>query len=368
MKNNVNRIKNTDEFMEKLNSVRSDQFSYISGEYKNRDSIMTLKCNKCGYDSPRVARLFIKFDCPGCKGLAKLDTCSYKHKVSERVGEEYTVLGEYKNGTSKILMKHNICGNEWEVIAKNFLRSQRPTRCPKCSIDKISNNEFLEKFNSIPASENFNIKNNCDNGTATSMELFCKKCKRIHTRTANSILNSNYMTCKFCHNPNLSAGVQIIIDFLERNNIAYDLEVYFENFKSSNGNRFKYDILLVEQNLLIEFDGIQHFQESNHRFNKNVRFRDLLKNDKILLSKYSLLRISYSEINNIDEILQDIILDKSSTTIQKYNLFFIDYDSERNYNLNNYYTSRSTFKRMETGDTSYYNLWSEDIVSTSSEN
>ena len=56
-------------------------------------------------------------------------TKQFKQEVYDLVGDEYTVLGEYKNSKTKVLMKHNKCNTEWEVIPNNFLRG---TRCPTC--------------------------------------------------------------------------------------------------------------------------------------------------------------------------------------------------------------------------------------------
>ena len=56
-------------------------------------------------------------------------TKQFKQEVYDLVGDEYTVLGEYKNSKTKVLMKHNKCNTEWEVVPNNFLRG---TRCPTC--------------------------------------------------------------------------------------------------------------------------------------------------------------------------------------------------------------------------------------------
>lgn len=64
-------------------------------------------------------------------------TEKFKNKIKELVGEEYTVLGEYINSYTKILMKHNCneCNNhEWEVKPKKF--TSDGTRCPVCSKNK----------------------------------------------------------------------------------------------------------------------------------------------------------------------------------------------------------------------------------------
>lgn len=53
------------------------------------------------------------------------------NEVFEQVGSEYTVKSEYKTTNDYILMKHNICNYEWEVLPNNFLKNK--SRCPQCN-------------------------------------------------------------------------------------------------------------------------------------------------------------------------------------------------------------------------------------------
>lgn len=39
----------------------------------------------------------------------------FEQYVLATVGTEYTVLGDYVNARTPLLMKHNICGKEYEV-------------------------------------------------------------------------------------------------------------------------------------------------------------------------------------------------------------------------------------------------------------
>ena len=57
-------------------------------------------------------------------------------KVNSKYGVgKYTILGEYKNNKSKILIKCNTCGYEWEVNAGNFINVCK-VGCPKCACKK----------------------------------------------------------------------------------------------------------------------------------------------------------------------------------------------------------------------------------------
>ena len=57
------------------------------------------------------------------------DTDELKTRVKILIGDEYSVLGEYVTGKTKIMFKHNTCGNEFEMRPEDFLNGQR---CPKC--------------------------------------------------------------------------------------------------------------------------------------------------------------------------------------------------------------------------------------------
>ena len=59
-------------------------------------------------------------------------TSSYIEKVNELVGDKYSVLGEYVDSDTKIRMKHNICGYEYDVRPSLFIRGNR---CPQCSLN-----------------------------------------------------------------------------------------------------------------------------------------------------------------------------------------------------------------------------------------
>lgn len=54
----------------------------------------------------------------------------FKQEVYNLVKDEYTFLENYVNSKAKIKVKHNKCGNIYEVQPSNFLKG---TRCPYCA-------------------------------------------------------------------------------------------------------------------------------------------------------------------------------------------------------------------------------------------
>lgn len=61
----------------------------------------------------------------------KKTTEEFKQEVFERVGCEYSVLGEYLTKDTKLLMKHNTCNTEYMVTPHSFLNGNR---CPECGM------------------------------------------------------------------------------------------------------------------------------------------------------------------------------------------------------------------------------------------
>lgn len=73
----------------------------------------------------------------------------FEKEVVGLVGEEYSVLSDYKNTHTKVLIRHNDedCNNyEWYVTPNHFLNSH--VRCPSCGNfskgEKIIENLFVE--------------------------------------------------------------------------------------------------------------------------------------------------------------------------------------------------------------------------------
>ncbi len=107
-----------------------------------------------------------------------------------------------------------------------------------------------------------------------------------------------------------SKGELKIKKFLEKNNIKYLREKVFDDCKHLSNLRF--DFYLPDLNILIEFDGIQHFiaQKNFGGENglKNMQLKDKIKNDWCVENKKELLRIPYYEYKNIEQILNKKLL------------------------------------------------------------
>ena len=242
--------------------------------------------------------------------------CGYCAKRKKKTQQEYIeeltikkpnieVLGTYDGLKVKVLHKCKVCGYEWEVIPDNLLNSKNG--CPKCGKRaKLANKEFLEKLNEI----NPSIKPLDEYITNIhKIHFLCSKCGFIWEAKPNNILNG-----KGCPKCKSSKGEQRIQQILDKHNIKYDIQYKFNN--CCNENVLPFDFYLPQYNLCIEYDGIQHFLPctfggiSEERAKENLescKLRDSIKDNFCQVNGIKLLRIPYTQFNNIESIITSII-------------------------------------------------------------
>ena len=97
---------------------------------------------------------------------------------------------------------------------------------------------------------------------------------------------------------------------MDNNSIRYERQKRFKNCK--NIKSLPFDFYLPERNVLIEFDGIQYYEVVEH-FGGKEKFKirkenDNIKNKFCTDNNIDLIRIKYSDINNIEKILTKLLI------------------------------------------------------------
>lgn len=144
---------------------------------------------------------------------------------------------------------------------------------------------------------------------------YCKcDCGNFHIVGTSDFNKGKVQSCG-CMN---SKGEAKIKKILEENHIEYATQFYFEDLKAENNKKFRFDfgVLNNEKKLqyLIEFDGIQHFDE-NKQFSREkeafekIQKRDSIKNQYCLDKKIPLIRIPYNHLEKIT--IKDLKLETS---------------------------------------------------------
>ena len=296
--------------------------------------------------------------------------------VKNKLGNDYEVLSQYTNAHGKVLMKHYTCGNTFEknihdIITKGsgcpYCNGARPAlyneqwvhnhtplpyhyvkgyksmkekcifHCDKCGIDfeqspsklinqhlygcncqstkKITNEQFLERLGSECLNEYEILEKYINIDTKISFKH--KPCGCIFKLEPDKFLNRyNKKYCPICYYKK-SHGEILIHKFLEQNNYEYQKEFSFPDLKN-----LRFDFYLPDKNIIFEYDGEQHFYPieffGGEEVLKFTQERDQLKNKYCIENQIQLFRIPYTEIENINKILHEILKEKSSTTIEKF--------------------------------------------------
>lgn len=128
-------------------------------------------------------------------------------------------------------------------------------------------------------------------------------CGTIWEVAANNLLSGKTQSCGCV----LSLGEQNISQILKNNHIQFNSQQTFSDLVSDTGTVLRYDFAILNKEghpvRLIEFDGPQHQQPSEHFGGKEGFLRlqkhDTLKNQYALNHNIPLVRIPYKERDNI---------------------------------------------------------------------
>lgn len=276
----------------------------LSTEYKNSNEKLLLRCS-CGREF-EVAFKHFKFSnqrqckiCGYTNGGIKNSNSheNFVSKVREKLGEDYEVLGQYKNNRTKIKMLHKTCNKEYFQSPDKILQGQR---CSHCYSSKKRTLDDVREEVSIICKDKFSVVGY--NGTDRVI-LQCK-CGNILTRPMTEIRKNKGAFCNACKS---STGIRAIESFLVKNNIDFIKEYRFEDCKYKK--MLPFDFYLPKHNILIEFDGEHHYRPLKHwggekRF-KETQLRDSIKNEFCKSRNIKLIRISFKQENKIEEILKE---------------------------------------------------------------
>lgn len=275
---------------------RQEVYDLVGDEYKFLDSYVNTKTklrvchNECGNVYEVTPSRFLSGErCPYCAGLVKKTDQQFKQEVYTLVGDEYTFLDSYVNAKTKLRVKHNKCNFIYSVAPTNFLRG---SRCPHCYIvnKPKSDNLFKQEVSSLVGDE-YTILDTYTNAES-KIRLRHNKCGNVYKTRPRTFLQG--YRCPYCNSPK---GETVITKLLDTLNIDYEYQKTFPDPKDKSC--LSYDFYISDQNILIEYQGIQHYQPVDH-FGGDDRFINQQKHDQMKLDYakehgYNLIAVPYTE-------------------------------------------------------------------------
>lgn len=291
---------------------------------------------------------------PTCKECKKENTLIYVRSILKENGFE--LISEYTGYDIPIIVRCNN-GHEIDMLFDNI---KKGNKCRVCNKNVLPEYEYMKNF--IQQQGYSLISSNILSAT----QKFSVRCPKNHQYKVNWNKFSSGRRCPYCQNKIkiskdkanqifMKYGYEIIGDYtdtitpvLVRCPQKHEYKVTLGNFKSGKrcrecGNNYKgelkikdfleetgeefktqykfkdcrnifelpFDFYLPKYNLCIEYDGIQHFEPveffGGEKSFKERKCKDDIKNKYCKDNGINLLRISYKDIKNINEIIKQKI-------------------------------------------------------------
>ena len=302
---------NTKEFIRKAKAKHGNKFGYSHVDYVNAHTKVKIKCKIHGlFDQTAYDHLSGR----GCKecgfklsGETKRKTTQQFIKDARRVhGNTYGYdKVDYKGNHTKVKIECKAHGI-FDQTPSNHLNGYR---CNKCGAESMSarrkktKQQFTKDAKRVHGNK-FDYSHVDYISTGTKVKIKCKiKGHGFFDQTPNNHLSGQ--GCYKCADRYNSKGVKAIESFLKQNKIKYEREKRFPNLR--NKQPLPLDFWLPKLKIAIEFDGAQHstigmFSATKDRL-RSIQKRDRIKNKWAKKHGYIMIRISYLQLNNINEIL-----------------------------------------------------------------
>ena len=283
-------LKKTDaQFKREVRNLVGDEYTFLDS-YVNAHTKLRVKHNKCGNVYEVQPSNFLNGSrCSYCSGHHKKTNTEFKQEIYDLVGNEYTFLDSYVSTMTKLRVKHNKCGNTYKVLPNNFISG---SRCPYCSASVGKTDvQFKQEVFDLVGNEYTFLDSYVNN--FTKLRVKHNKCGHVYKVRPTDFISHN-TRCPYCNSPK---GELIISKILDTLNVNYEYQKTFDDLKDVQP--LSYDFYIPDQNILIEYQGVQHYQSIDYfggedQF-KNQQNHDKLKADYAKANGYTLIAVPYTE-------------------------------------------------------------------------
>lgn len=349
--------KDTYTFIMEVKGIYGEEYTVL-GEYIKSCEKILIKHNSCNNEFLVTPNNFLRGKkCSKCYRSEKKTTDIFKNELKVKYGNEFELLSQYINNATKVTVKHNKCGNKFDIKPTHLLEK---SRCAYCSGNLKKNTECINnkllkmnsnvtiigeiigmnrqvkckcnlehEFYSIPsnllkghgcsicAGNSKDTKETLENKLKLKLyddsykiistlkygkvKVFHGKCGNIYETSKDSIRAGS--GCPKC---SASKGEIEIRRILNSMNIEFIEQYKFE--KCINIRSLPFDFYIPKLSACIEYDGEGHYKPFKYKnalnkFNK-TKLNDSIKEEFCRNNSIKLIRIPYYNFNKIEEILK----------------------------------------------------------------
>jgi len=291
-------------FIDKANKVHNGKYLYIPESYSVKDGSIKIICPIHGEFTQNRFHHISGSGCKQCGIVSRVeqDTLTTEEFI-ERSRKVHGDLYDYSktkyiNSKNKVTIRCRVHG-DFEQIPWNHYNG---AKCVKCQNEinglKQSNtvDDFIKSAIKVHGTR-YNYDKVIYFNNKKDVIVTCNIHGDFRVRPDNHLHNS--AGCPICSE---SKGERKIRLFLELNGIDYKTEYIMPDQR-----KYRYDFYLPELNILIEFDGLQHFKPikffGGEKAFKIQKKSDVEKNHLAKINKIPLIRIPFTKLKNIEEYL-----------------------------------------------------------------
>lgn len=288
-------------FIEQANKVHDNKYNYSLVKFSKGIYKESIICPEHGEFIQTRANHLQGKGCSKCnpKIGVKLTTEEFVKRANEIHGDEYDYSQVYyKSNKDKVVI---ICPEhgEFKQEPRNHLVGYK---CPACQGNKkITTEDFVERAN-VVHDDKYDYKLSNVNSSRGKVKIICP------THGEFKQVVDSHLRGHGCPKCNESKGEKLIKWYLDKVGIEFEQEKTFDG--CIDVRKLRFDFYLPEYNSCIEFDGIHHFEVIEYGEGK---LKDTIKKDRIKDKfcqdkKIPLLRIKYTDIDNISKLIETFVI------------------------------------------------------------
>lgn len=304
----------TAEFVQRAREVHGDKYDYSKVKYDNNKAKVVIGCPIHGWFE-QIAAEHLKSGCRACAYIAVREKLLMRGS-SEFVARATAVHGDrydysqvdYQGANRKVAIGCPVHG-PFEQLANDHLRG---CGCQLCGNEKIrlcrlsSTDQFVIQARSIHG-DKYDYSEVCYKGNKKRVTIICPTHGPFNQRPNDHLAGKN--GCPHC---NESQGERRVVEVLGELGIEHKRQVRFPDL-TRNGKRLAYDFGFSYrgQYFLVEYDGEQHSRPidawGGEKEFAAIQRRDKAKDRYAAKNGYVLIRIPYTDLGRIEEILKEAL-------------------------------------------------------------
>jgi len=296
------------DFTEKAKLIHNNKYDYSLVEYKDTKTKVKIICPIHGEFNQSPAAHLRGQGCPKCAKALRIKKLAKKNFIEEAKHKfsrfDYSKV-KYINNVKKVEI---VCPEHGSFFISPNVFLNSIYGCPKCAKEinsknkRVTQKEFIKRAKLIHNNKyDYSLVKYKD--SRLKIKIICPIHGVFEQKANNHLRGQGCPKCKD------SKGEKRIREILKSKKIVFEEQKKFADLKDKK--RLSYDFYLPEYNLLIEYNGEQHYIKSSFKHHNLLlqKHHDWLKRNYARKHKIDLLIIPYWE--NIGEIIERKIKHKA---------------------------------------------------------